>query len=134
MLDRACPGAADPGEVTEEEFRLGTQAGGAGGRGLARDLPRAIDVPGREKRLGLSETSARRLILTVWGSQPLRCRKELGRGLLCASPCSQRGARLELCGDFLIRFCRAERQVASPLFRIRHHKRETLVQLPPPFR
>ena len=35
------------------------------------------------------------------------CRKELGRCLLCASSAAQRGGRLELCGDYLIPFCRA---------------------------
>ena len=61
-------------------------------RGLARDLPRAIDVASREERLGLAEPSARQLLLADRRSQPLRCRIELGRCLRCASSCRQRSA------------------------------------------
>ena len=53
VLDRARPGATDPVKVAEEEFCLGPQARGTGGRGLARDLARATKVASREEHFCL---------------------------------------------------------------------------------
>ena len=45
VLDRVCPGAGDPVEVTEKQLCLSAQAGGAGGGGLARDLSPPTSSP-----------------------------------------------------------------------------------------